>query len=408
MLDAGAFEGGIVPKLRAAALAAGERHHRDDRPHGGDRMTQVADRARRCCRPTRGSTSRSRRGDGAWLVDADGKRYLDLFAGIAVVGLGHRHPAPLAAAHAQLDRLWHVSNLYWTEPMQELASKPLRPLRRRAGVLLQLGRRVDRGRAQVGAQGDRARRGRDARRLVPRAHARRAVGHGPAREARRRSSRSSPARASRRPRRWPSTSAPTPRRSCSSPCRERAACIHSPPRRSPRRARSRTRNGALLILDEVQTGVGRSGAFFAWQTYGVRPDAVTLAKGLANGLPIGALLVADERTDRLRARRPRVDLRRQPRRVRSRVRRRRHDRRRAARSRARASRRSSATGLARVRLGARARAPARRRARPPGRTRRRRGARARPRARQRRREHASPDSAADPERRRSRRSASNS
>jgi acetylornithine/succinyldiaminopimelate/putrescine aminotransferase len=52
-------------------------------------------------------------------------------------------------------------------------------------------------------------------------------------------------------------------------------------------------HGALLILDEIQTGVGRSGAVFAWQTYGVRPDAVTLAKGLANGLPIGALLVAD-------------------------------------------------------------------------------------------------------------------
>ena len=62
-------------------------------------------------------------GDGAWLVDADGNRYLDLFAGIAVVGLGHRHPAPLAAAHAQLDRLWHVSNLYWTEPMGELATQ---------------------------------------------------------------------------------------------------------------------------------------------------------------------------------------------------------------------------------------------------------------------------------------------
>ena len=62
-------------------------------------------------------------GEGSWLVDADGKRYLDLFAGIAVVGLGHRHPAPLAAAHAQLDRLWHVSNLYSTEPMQELSVK---------------------------------------------------------------------------------------------------------------------------------------------------------------------------------------------------------------------------------------------------------------------------------------------
>jgi acetylornithine/N-succinyldiaminopimelate aminotransferase len=62
-------------------------------------------------------------GDGAWLVDGDGNRYLDCFAGIAVVGLGHRHPAPLAAAHAQLDRLWHVSNLYFTEPMQELSRK---------------------------------------------------------------------------------------------------------------------------------------------------------------------------------------------------------------------------------------------------------------------------------------------
>src|SRR5437762_4222057 len=62
-------------------------------------------------------------GEGAWLVDADGKRYLDVFAGIAVVGLGHRHPAPLAAVQAQLERLWHVSNLYWTEPMSELSAK---------------------------------------------------------------------------------------------------------------------------------------------------------------------------------------------------------------------------------------------------------------------------------------------
>ena len=62
------------------------------------------------------------RGERAWLEDADGRRYLDLVGGIAVVGLGHLHPAPLAAAHAQLDRLWHVSNLYWTEPMTRLAA----------------------------------------------------------------------------------------------------------------------------------------------------------------------------------------------------------------------------------------------------------------------------------------------
>ena len=60
-------------------------------------------------------------GDGVWLTDADGKRYLDLLAGIAVVSLGHCHPAPLAAAHAQLDAVWHTSNLYSTEPMLRLA-----------------------------------------------------------------------------------------------------------------------------------------------------------------------------------------------------------------------------------------------------------------------------------------------
>ena len=53
-------------------------------------------------------------------------------------------------------------------------------------------------------------------------------------------------------------------------------------------------HGALLVFDEIQTGVGRTGTFFAWEQAGVRPDLVTLAKGLANGLPLGCLLVADE------------------------------------------------------------------------------------------------------------------
>ena len=61
-------------------------------------------------------------GLGARLSGADGREYLDFAAGIAVVSLGHRHPGPLAAAHAQLDRLWHVSNLFGTEPVRALAS----------------------------------------------------------------------------------------------------------------------------------------------------------------------------------------------------------------------------------------------------------------------------------------------
>jgi len=54
------------------------------------------------------------------------------------------------------------------------------------------------------------------------------------------------------------------------------------------------RHGAVLVFDEVQTGVGRCGSFFAWERLGVKPDALTLAKGLANGLPIGALLVGHD------------------------------------------------------------------------------------------------------------------
>src|SRR4051794_16601854 len=60
-------------------------------------------------------------GNGAELTDAAGRTYLDFAAGIAVVGLGHKHPAPLAAAHAQLDRLWHASNLFATDPSRILA-----------------------------------------------------------------------------------------------------------------------------------------------------------------------------------------------------------------------------------------------------------------------------------------------
>jgi acetylornithine/N-succinyldiaminopimelate aminotransferase len=60
--------------------------------------------------------------NGVHLTDDEGRTYLDFAAGIAVVSLGHRHPAPLAAAHAQLDKLWHASNLFATDPARVLAA----------------------------------------------------------------------------------------------------------------------------------------------------------------------------------------------------------------------------------------------------------------------------------------------
>jgi predicted acetylornithine/succinylornithine family transaminase len=227
-------------------------------------------------------------GEGSWLVDDAGTRYLDLFAGIAVVGLGHRHPAPTAAAHAQLDRLWHVSNLYYTQPMQELAVK----LSARFGganaffcnsgaesveAALKWARKAT-GRSEFVAL-DGSFHGRTFGAL--------SVTGQPAK------------RAAFEP------LVPGARFGLEHVSEQTAAILLEPvqgeggvhplsPGFLAEARRVADEHGALLILDEVQTGVGRSGSFFAWQELGVKPDAVTVAKGLANGLPIGALLVSDD------------------------------------------------------------------------------------------------------------------
>ena len=70
--------------------------------------------------------------------------------------------------------------------------------------------------------------------------------------------------------------------------------------------------GAALVFDEVQTGMGRTGSLWAYEQLGVVPDAMTLAKGLGGGLPIGALVIGARLRRRVRAGRPRLDLRGRP------------------------------------------------------------------------------------------------
>jgi acetylornithine/N-succinyldiaminopimelate aminotransferase len=234
-------------------------------------------------------------GDGSWLVDDVGRCYLDLVGGIAVVGLGHRHPAPLAAAHAQLDKLWHVSNLYWSEPMTQLAAL----LSERFG----------------GAQAFFCNSGAEAVEAVIK-YARKATGktrivalensfHG-----RTLGALSVTGQPSKRAAFEPllpgvAFAKLNDSGSLAAAVDDDTACIlvepvqgeggiHPARREFLARARELADDhGALLVFDEVQTGVGRTGSFFAWERLGTKPDAVTLAKGLANGLPIGALLVAD-------------------------------------------------------------------------------------------------------------------
>jgi predicted acetylornithine/succinylornithine family transaminase len=232
-------------------------------------------------------------GEGSWLIDEDGKRYLDLVAGIAVVSLGHRHPAPLEAAQAQLDRLWHVSNLYSTLPMEELATK----LSARFGgahaffcnsgtesieAAIKWARKVTGRTGFVSFEGSFHGRTTGALALT-----------------------GQPAKRAAFEPLLPGVTFVTPETLRDAVGPDTAAIFLEPvqgeggvkPFSLATLAEARAladEFGAMLIFDEVQTGVGRTGEFFAWQRSGIKPDAVTLAKGLANGLPIGALLVSND------------------------------------------------------------------------------------------------------------------
>jgi len=234
-------------------------------------------------------------GDGVWLTATDGRRYLDFAAGIAVVSLGHRHPAPLAAAHAQLDRLWHASNLFATEPAVELAAhlsarfggaeaffcnsgteaneaalKYARKATGKPGVIALEGSFHGRTLGSLAVTGQPGKR--DTFEPL-----------GPARFAK-----------------------PNDISSLYSEDDENVGLVLLEPVLGEggvvpldpafvAAAAARAHGlGALLAFDEVQTGVGRTGSFFAWEQLGVKPDLVTLAKALANGLPIGCLLVGND------------------------------------------------------------------------------------------------------------------
>jgi acetylornithine/N-succinyldiaminopimelate aminotransferase len=231
-------------------------------------------------------------GEGTWLIADDGQRYLDLIAGIAVVSLGHCHPAPLAAAQEQLERLWHVSNLYSTEPMENLA----RLLSERFGGAHAFF--CNSGTEAVEAAIKWARKSTGKTGLV----ALEGSFHGRTMGAL--SITGQPSKQAPFEPLVPGVRFATPSTLASAVGPDTAAIFLEPvqgeggvfplPAETLEEARALADEfDAMLVYDEVQCGIGRTGEFFSWQRFGVRPDAVTLAKGLANGLPIGALLVSD-------------------------------------------------------------------------------------------------------------------
>ncbi|GEM30428.1 acetylornithine aminotransferase [Nocardia neocaledoniensis NBRC 108232] len=233
------------------------------------------------------------RGAGAVLYDADGKRYVDFLGGIAVNSLGHAHPAILEAVTQQLGTLGHVSNLYASEPVIELAEK----------LLAHFG--DGEGKAFFCNSGTEAN---EAAFKIARLTGRTKIVA--AEEAFHGRTMGALALTGQPAKREPFE--PMPPGVVHVPYGDAAALeaavdtdtaavflepmmgesgVVVPPFDYLARAREITsRAGALLILDEVQTGIGRTGTFFAHQAAGIVPDAITLAKGLGGGLPIGAVL----------------------------------------------------------------------------------------------------------------------
>ncbi len=243
------------------------------------------------------------RGEGCVLWDVDGRRYLDMTAGVAVCVLGHGNSGLAQAIAAQAQRLHHVSNLYFIEQQVRLAEALSR--RAFAGKMffcnsgteaneaaLKIARRLQTvirkqpGRTEfIAFEGSfhgrtmgalsvtgQAKYRQDFEPLVPGV---RFIPFGDLDAAR----------------------AAINDRTCAviaEPIQAEGGIILPPPGYLQELRRVCTDRGALLILDEVQTGTGRTGTFYAFEKEAMVPDVVTLAKGLGGGVPMGAMLASEE------------------------------------------------------------------------------------------------------------------
>ena len=232
------------------------------------------------------------RGDGAQVWDEDGNVYVDLVAGIAVNALGHAHPAVVEAVSRQVATLGHTSNLVANEPSVQLAERLLGLTGRDGKVFFansgaeaneaafKLARRT--GRPQIVAA-DGAFHGRTMGALALTGQPSKRAPFEPL-----------PAGVTFVPfgdaAALGSVVGPGTAAVFLEPILGEAGVVLPPEGYLAEARRIASAAGALLVLDEVQTGIGRTGAWFAHQREGVDPDVPTLAKGLGGGLPIGACI----------------------------------------------------------------------------------------------------------------------
>ena len=240
-------------------------------------------------------------GDGMYVYDTDGRGYLDFLGGIAVNVLGHNHPALVSAVAGQAARMIHCSNLYYTQAQADAAEK----LVKHSGLgkvffgnsgaeanegAIKLARkyawRKDPEKIQI-IVANHSFHGRTLATLTATGQPKYHEGFGP----------------------LPggfdyveygdiaAVEALMSDKTCAVMLEtiQGEGGVHVPPAEYfPQLRALCDRYDACLILDEIQCGMGRTGSFFAYEQFGVKPDIVTLAKGLAGGVPIGAFIASDK------------------------------------------------------------------------------------------------------------------
>jgi acetylornithine/N-succinyldiaminopimelate aminotransferase len=212
------------------------------------------------------------RGEGCRLWDAESNEYLDFLAGISVVQIGHSHPALVEAIREQAGRLMHVSNLYYTEPGMRLAKRLAESSLGGKVFFCNSGAEANECAIKL------ARRHRSAGEFVVLTDG----FHG---------------------RTYGSLSATPqePKQAPFAPLVPGFKGIHPIADEVLVAAREACdRHGALLVFDEVQCGMGRTGTLWAYEQTPVKPDVMTVAKGLGGGLPIGACIASPEYADTLK------------------------------------------------------------------------------------------------------------
>lgn len=242
------------------------------------------------------------KGEGPWVWDAEGRKYLDFVGGLAVNSLGHAHPKVAEAICRQAGTLLHCSNIYWIEPQVKLAKLLVENSCVGKAFFCNSGAEANEGAIKLARKYAKKTLGPDKYEIITAANS----FHG----------RTLATVTATGQTKYQKGFEPLPQgfrhvpfndlaaleesigpHTCGvllEPVQGEGGVVPAHPEYLAGVAKLCKGKGLLLIFDEVQCGLGRTGKFLAYQHYGVEPDIITLAKALGGGFPIGAMLAKDE------------------------------------------------------------------------------------------------------------------